>query len=63
MEPLLNEVSSVYCPWNCLGIKEIVLPALNEKDVVEIPDNVKEDVRFHLVQDIKEALGLLLAKE
>ena len=45
------------------GIKEIVLPALNEKDVVEIPDNVKEDVRFHLVQDIKEALGLLLAKE
>ncbi len=45
------------------GIKEIVLPALNEKDVVEIPDNVKEDIRFHLVQDIKEALGLLLAKE
>lgn len=45
------------------GIKEIVLPALNEKDVVEIPDNVKEDIQFHLVQDIKEALGLLLAKE
>lgn len=45
------------------GIKEIVLPALNEKDVIEIPDNVKEDIRFHLVQDIKEALGLLLAKE
>jgi ATP-dependent Lon protease len=45
------------------GITEIVLPALNEKDVVEIPDNVKEDIRFHLVQDIKEALGLLLAKE
>ena len=45
------------------GIKEIVLPALNEKDVVEIPDNVKEDIRFHLVQDIKEALALLLAAE
>ncbi|OGQ86599.1 MAG: endopeptidase La [Deltaproteobacteria bacterium RIFOXYD12_FULL_56_24] len=45
------------------GIKEIVLPALNEKDVMEIPDNVKEDVRFHLVQDIKEALAVLLAKE
>jgi ATP-dependent Lon protease len=45
------------------GITEIVLPALNEKDVVEIPDNVKEGIRFHLVQDIKEALGLLLAKE
>ncbi|MFA6499434.1 MAG: endopeptidase La [Desulfurivibrionaceae bacterium] len=45
------------------GIREIVLPALNEKDVVEIPDNVKQDIRFHLVQDIKEALALLLAKE
>jgi len=44
------------------GITEIVLPALNEKDVVEIPDNVKADVRFHLVQDIKEALDLLLIK-
>jgi ATP-dependent Lon protease len=45
------------------GIKEIVLPALNEKDVAEIPANVKEDIRFHLVQDIMEALALLLAKE
>lgn len=45
------------------GIREIVLPALNEKDVAEIPDNVKEGIRFHLVQDIREALGLLLAKE
>jgi ATP-dependent Lon protease len=45
------------------GIKEIVLPALNEKDVLEIPDEVKEDVRFHLVQDIKEALALLLTQK
>mgnify|MGYP001233722485 CR=1 FL=1 len=45
------------------GIKEIVLPALNQKDVVEIPDNVKQDVRFHLVQDIREALGILLGEK
>ncbi|HIJ91076.1 MAG: endopeptidase La [Desulfobulbaceae bacterium] len=45
------------------GIKDVVLPTLNEKDVVEIPDNVKEDIRFHLVQDIKEALVLLLPEE
>ncbi|MFZ5775575.1 MAG: endopeptidase La [Thermodesulfobacteriota bacterium] len=45
------------------GIREIVLPALNEKDVVEIPDNVKQDVRFHLVQDIREALGILLEEK
>jgi len=45
------------------GITDIVLPYLNQKDVVEIPDNVKEGINFHLVQDIREALSLLLRKE
>jgi len=45
------------------GIREIVLPHLNEKDVVEIPDNVKQDITFHMVQDIREALVLLLSEE
>jgi len=45
------------------GITEIVLPFLNQKDVVEIPDNVKEGINFHLVQDIREALSLLLEEK
>jgi ATP-dependent Lon protease len=45
------------------GIKEIVLPHLNQKDVVEIPDNVKQDITFHMVQDIRQALVLLLKEE
>ncbi|MGV1099052.1 endopeptidase La [Thiovibrio sp. JS02] len=45
------------------GISDIVLPYLNKKDVVEIPDNVKKGINFHLVQDIKEALSFLLQKE
>jgi len=44
------------------GIKEIILPYLNEKDVVEIPDNVKEGITFHLVQGIDEALVFALAE-
>jgi ATP-dependent Lon protease len=45
------------------GIQEIILPYLNEKDVVEIPDNVKEGITFHFVQGIEDALGLALTKK
>jgi len=45
------------------GIKDIILPHLNEKDVIELPDNVKEGIHFHLVQGIEEALDIALEKE
>jgi ATP-dependent Lon protease len=44
------------------GITNIILPHLNEKDVIEIPENVKEGVEFHLVQGIREALDIALEK-
>ena len=44
------------------GIKDIILPHLNEKDVIELPDNVKEGIKFHLVQGIEEALEIALEK-
>jgi ATP-dependent Lon protease len=31
--------------------------------VIELPDNVKEGIKFHLVQGIEEALDIALAKE
>ena len=44
------------------GIKEIILPYLNEKDIVEIPAAVKDGVIFHLIQDLPEALALVFEK-
>ncbi|MDD3813726.1 MAG: endopeptidase La [Desulfocapsaceae bacterium] len=44
------------------GIREIVLPALNEKDVLEIPEEIREGVIFHYPQTIEEALGIFLEK-
>lgn len=44
------------------GIKHIILPHLNEKDVIELPDNVKKGIKFHLVQGIEEALEIALEK-
>ncbi len=44
------------------GVQEVVLPALNEKDVVEIPAEVRDAVVFHYVHDIASALALVMEK-
>jgi len=44
------------------GITDIILPHLNEKDIIELPENVKEGIKFHLVQGIDEALEIALEK-
>jgi ATP-dependent Lon protease len=45
------------------GIKDVILPYLNEKDVIEIPKDVKKGIKFHLVHSIDEALKIALAKK
>ncbi len=43
------------------GIKEVVLPARNERDLDEVPDEVKNDLRVHFVSRMEEVLPLVLA--
>ena len=45
------------------GIKELILPVLNEKDVLEIPEDVREGVTFHYAHTISEVLGISLEKK
>jgi ATP-dependent Lon protease len=45
------------------GIRELVLPALNEKDVLEIPEDIRAGVVFHYPQTIEEALAIFLEKK
>lgn len=45
------------------GIRELVLPVLNEKDVLEIPEDIRKGVVFHYPQTIEDALGILLEKK
>ncbi|AEY01460.1 ATP-dependent protease La [Oceanimonas sp. GK1] len=42
------------------GIKRVVIPAENERDLEEIPDNVKGDLEIHPVRWIDEVLELAL---
>jgi ATP-dependent Lon protease len=42
------------------GIKSVIIPKENERDLEEIPDNVKGDLNIHPVQWIDEVLELAL---
>jgi ATP-dependent Lon protease len=42
------------------GIREVVLPAENDKDLEELPDTVRSEMNFHLVRHMDEVLALAL---
>ena len=42
------------------GIKEVIIPKENEKDLVDIPDNVKKGLKIHPVKFVDEVFALAL---
>ncbi|MDD3118652.1 MAG: endopeptidase La [Victivallales bacterium] len=42
------------------GVKTVVLPKGNQKDVEELPDNVKKQLKFRFVDNVDEALKIIL---
>jgi ATP-dependent Lon protease len=42
------------------GIKTVIIPKDNERDLKEIPDNVKADLAIHPVKWIEDVLKLAL---
>jgi ATP-dependent Lon protease len=45
------------------GVKTILLPKDNEKDLVEVPEEVRNELQIHLVETIDEVIALALEKE
>jgi ATP-dependent Lon protease len=45
------------------GITTIILPKKNEKDLEEVPDQVKKDMTFHFVQKMDEVIRIALKPE
>jgi ATP-dependent Lon protease len=43
------------------GIRSVILPARNERDLEDVPEEVRRDVRFLLVDEVEEALRHALA--
>lgn len=44
------------------GLKEIVLPKGNKKDLVKVPQEVKDSIKFHFVDHLDQLLKLVLVK-
>jgi len=45
------------------GIKQVLIPKDNEKDLVDIPQKVKDDIKITPIEMVDEALKLALTKE
>ena len=45
------------------GIREVVLPMDNQKDLPDIPENVRNDMKMHFVTSMDEVLKLALERE
>jgi len=42
------------------GIKEVLIPARNERDLEDLPKDVREQLKVHLVKRVDEVLKLVL---
>jgi ATP-dependent Lon protease len=42
------------------GIRVVILPQKNEKDLEEIPETIKKEMEFHFVQKMDEIIPLAL---
>ena len=44
------------------GIKTILLPAKNKKDLVEIPEQIRKEMTFHFLREMSDVLNLAFEK-
>ncbi|MFQ6617695.1 MAG: S16 family serine protease, partial [Fidelibacterota bacterium] len=42
------------------GIKKVILPEKNRKDLEEIPRRVRSEMNFHFIKEMSEAIKLAL---
>ena len=42
------------------GIKEVLVPSRNEKDLEEVPKDVLAELKIHLIKNIREILPIVL---
>lgn len=45
------------------GIKQVIIPLENKKDLAEIPENILKKLKIHCVKNIEEVLRLALQKD
>jgi ATP-dependent Lon protease len=43
------------------GIRKVILPKLNEKDLEEVPESIKKDMEFKFIEKMDEAIEICLS--
>src|SRR5438067_11457005 len=44
------------------GIKQVIVPKRNEKDMVDLPEEVRKTLKFHFVENVDQALEVALGE-
>jgi ATP-dependent Lon protease len=42
------------------GIKNVILPIDNKKDISEIPENLREKIKYHFAEKVDDVIDLVL---
>jgi len=58
--PLLDEIEAELVAAHAAGLTDVVIPERNRGDLDEIPQEVRDAVRFHPVMTVAEVLELAL---
>jgi len=45
------------------GVKEIILPKQNERNLIDVPDKVKKDLKFHYVTSMDEVVKIVFSSK
>ena len=45
------------------GIKTIILPKKNERDLEDVPEDVKQSLKFEFVENLDQVLDIALRKQ
>ena len=45
------------------GLTEVILPKRNEGDLDDVPDQVREQITFHIAEDVGDVLAVALREE
>jgi ATP-dependent Lon protease len=45
------------------GILEVILPRDNEKDLPDIPENIRKEMKLHFVESMDQVLKIALERE
>ena len=48
---------------NGAGLPTVIVPKQNERDLIEVPRSIRQNLTFHFVEDMEEVLKLALAEE